>query len=50
MVKNLPAMQESQDTRVPSLGQEDPPPLEEGMTPTPVFLTREPHGLAGYSP
>ena len=41
MVKNLPAVQESQDMRVPSLGREDP--LEEGMTPTPVFLTRESH-------
>ena len=28
-VKNLPAMQEMQETRVQSLGQEDP--LEEGM-------------------
>ena len=33
---------------VPSLGREDP--LEEGMAPTPVFLTGESHGLAGYSP
>ena len=30
MVKNLPAMQEMQDTWVQQLGQEDP--LEEGMT------------------
>ena len=29
MVKNLPAMQEMQETQVQSLGQEDP--LEEGM-------------------
>ena len=29
VVKNLPAMQEPQETRVRSLGQEDP--LEEGM-------------------
>ena len=29
MVKNPPAMQETQETRVPSLGREDP--LEEGM-------------------
>ena len=29
MVKNLPAMQEPQETWVPSLGQENP--LEEGM-------------------
>ena len=52
MVKNPPAMQESQDTQVPSLGQEDP--LEEGAwQPTPVFLRRESHGqrsLVGYSP
>ena len=51
MVKNPPAMQESQDTQVPSLGQEDP--LEEGAwQPTPVFLPGESHGqrsLAGYS-
>ena len=30
MVKNLPAMQETQETRVRSLGWEDP--LEEGIT------------------
>ena len=44
-VKNLLAVQE---TRVPSLGQEDT--LEKG---TPVFLPGEFHGqrsLAGYSP
>ena len=29
MVKNLPAMQETQEMQVPSLGQEDP--LEKGM-------------------
>ena len=29
VVKNLPAMQESQEMQVPSLGREDP--LEEGM-------------------
>jgi hypothetical protein len=29
VVKNLPAMQEPQETQVQSLGQEDP--LEEGM-------------------
>ena len=48
MVKNLPAMQE---TQVQSLGREDP--LEKGMVPTPVFLPGESHGqrsLAGYSP
>ena len=47
-VKNLPAMQE---TRVWSLGQEDP--LEKEMTTSAVFLPRESHGhrsLKGYSP
>ena len=39
MVKNLPAMQE---TRVRSLGREDP--LEKEMAPTPVFLPGESHG------
>ena len=38
VVKNLPAMQE---TRVCSLGQEDP--LEEDIEPTPVFLLGESH-------
>ena len=48
MVKNLPAMQE---TQVQSLDREDP--LEKGMVPTPVFLPGESHGqrsLVGYSP
>ena len=48
ILKNLPAMQE---IWVWSLGQEDP--LEEGMTPTPIFLPGEFYGqksLAGYSP
>ena len=48
LVKNLPATQE---TRLRSLGQEDP--LEEGMATTPVFLPGESHGqrtLVGYSP
>ena len=48
VVKNLPAKQE---TRVWSLGQEDP--LEEGRLPTPVFMPGESHGqtsLTGYSP
>ena len=43
----LPAMQE---TRVRSLGQEDP--LEKGMLPIPVFLPGEFHGqrsLEGYN-
>ena len=44
-VKNLPAMQEPQETQVLSLGQEDP--LEEGMVihaRMPGFLPRESHG------
>ena len=48
MVKRLPTMQE---TRVRSLGQEDP--LEKEMQPTPVFLPGESHGwrsLVGCSP
>ena len=48
MVKNLPAMQE---TQVQSLGQEDP--LEKGMAIHSVFLPGESHGwriLVGYSP
>ena len=48
MVKNLPAMQE---TQVQSLDQEDP--LEKGMATSPGFLPGESHGLrklAGYSP
>ena len=38
-VKNLPAVQE---TRVPSLGQEDPP--EKGMATTLIFLPGESYG------
>ena len=48
MVKNLPAMQE---TQVQSLGQEIPWRRE--WQPTPVFLPEKFHGLrslAGYSP
>ena len=48
MVKNSPAMQE---TRVRSLGQEDP--LEKEMATTPVFLPGKSHGqrsLEDYSP
>ena len=48
MVKNPPATQE---TRVQSLGWDDP--LEEEMAATPVFLPGESHGqrtLVGYSP
>ena len=44
-------MQETQETWVPSLDQEDP--LEEEMAPTPVSLPGGSHGqrsLAGYSP
>ena len=48
-VKNLPAMQEPQETRVRSFGQEDP--LEEGMAAHSSILawripwTEEPGGL-----
>ena len=48
MVKTVPAMQE---TRVPSLGWEDPRRRE--WLPSPIFLPGEFHGhrsLAGYSP
>ena len=51
MVKNLSASAGDIETPVWSLGQEDP--LEEGMQPTPVFLSGESHGqksLQGYSP
>ena len=41
VVKNLPAVQEMQETRVSSLGQEDP--LEEGMaTPSSILAWRIP--------
>ena len=49
VVKNLPAVQEPQETRVQSLGQEDP--LEEGMATHSNILawriswTEEPGGL-----
>ena len=49
MVKNPPVMQETQETLVRSLGQEDP--LEEGMTTHSIILawripwTEEPGGL-----
>ena len=49
MVKNLPAMQETQEMRVPSQGQEDP--LDEGMATHSSILayripwTEEPDGL-----
>ena len=48
VVKNPPAVEESQETQVQSLGQEDP--LEEA---TPVFLPGESHeqrSLMAYSP
>ena len=48
MVKNLPAMQE---TQVQSLGQEDP--QRRRWQPTPVFLSGESHGQRspkGHSP
>ena len=51
-VKNLPAVQETQETWAQSLGWEDPP--QEGTQPTPVFWPggsswrEEPGGL--YSP
>ena len=41
-MKNLPAMQKTQEMRVRFLGQEDP--LEEGMALTPVSLPGESHG------
>ena len=42
-VKNPPAIQKQQETRVQSLGQEDP--LEErAWQPTPVFLPGESNG------
>ena len=52
MVKNLPAMQETQETWVRSLGQEDP--LEEEMvTHSSIFAwkipwTEEPRGILQY--
>ena len=41
-VKNLPAMQETQEMQIQSLGWEDP--LERKWQPTPVFLPGESHG------
>ena len=40
LVKNLPAMQETQGTRVQSLGWEDPLEEENG-NPPPVFLSEK---------
>ena len=51
VVKNPPATQEMQETRVRSLGQEDPP--EKEMAAPPAFLPGKSHGwrsLAGCSP
>ena len=51
VVKNLPAVQERQETRVPSLGRDDP--LEKGMATHCSILAGESHGrrsLAGYRP
>ena len=51
-VNNLPVMQETQETWVRSLGQEDP--LEKEMaTRSRILCLENPHGqrsLAGYSP
>ena len=50
-VKNLPAVQETRETRVRSLGQEDP--WRRKWQPTPVLLPGEPHeqrSLSDYSP
>ena len=46
LVKNLPAMQKTQETWVWSLGWEDP--LEEEWQPTPVFLPGESHGRRAW--
>jgi len=51
VVKNLPAMQEMQETWVQSLGWEDP--LEEEMAAHSNILAGKSHGqrsLVGYSP
>ena len=51
MVKNLPAMQELQEIRVRSLGQEDP--WKRAWQPIPLFSPGDSHGqrsLVGYSP
>ena len=50
-VKNLPAIQETQEMWVRSLGQEDT--LEKETATNPVFLPEKSHGqrsLAGYRP
>ena len=51
MTKNTCAVQETQETWVQSLGQENP--LKREWQPIPVFLPGESHGqrsLVGYSP
>ena len=51
VVKNLPAMQETQETQVPSLGAEDP--LEKEVAPHSSILAWRFHGqrkLVCYSP
>ena len=45
-VKNPPAVQETQKTRVQSLGREDP--LEKEMATPPVFLPGESHGQGAW--
>ena len=50
-VDTVPAMQESQETQIRSLGGEDP--LEEGLATHSSILAGQSHGqrsLAGYSP
>ena len=44
MINNLLPMQETQETQVPSLGQEEPLEEENGNPPTPVFLPEKFHG------
>jgi len=48
VVKNLPAMQETQETWVPSLGGEDP--LEEEMATHLLGKSHRGRSLVGYSP
>ena len=50
-VKNPPAVEETQETRIQSLSLEDP--LEKKMATPPVFLPEKSYGqwsLVGYSP
>ena len=48
MIKNPPAMQEPQETRVQIRGGEDP--LEEGMAAHSSILAHGQRSLEGYSP